>query len=683
MKETPIKRRLRGYAFDPSLSNRLDTFQINEIVYEIPWEEVTVENGVLKTEYLEIVDYDPSLQKFYKMIDLDDRMVLANNGLNPSESNPMFHQQMVYAVVMTTIHNFENALGRKIHWNTRRLEYNPNAENKHKYEEYVDRLRIYPHALRDANAYYSPEKKALLFGYFHADYGNRMDQLPGSLVFTCLSHDIIAHETTHAILDGLQKYYNEATNADVLAFHEAFADIVALFQHFSFPEVLYHQIAKTRGNLGEQNLLGELAQQFGVAIGNYGSLRDAIGGINPETGKWEPKTPDPMEYCETNEPHARGSILVAAIFDAFLNVYERRVADLYRIATNGTGILPQGDLHPDLVNRLATEAAKTAKDILYMCIRAIDYCPPVDITFGEYIRAIITADMDINPEDPCAYRLALVEAFKRRGIFPTGIKTLSVESLCYQRINIGDTKNDRLIGIIVSFLRDYANRIAYHTDRKVIYDINNASISGSIPYYLRNLMGLGKYGKIIGLHKRIGEKFESSPEFIQLSGLLFGMDFERFGILPSKSSYNTAASFQVHNLKLVSRIGHGSNHVNQVLFSIVQRCGVIMENGTYKGPFRPGYNDMVPEEHQSNGFLYRAGCTLIMDLDTRKLVYAIKKPLVVMKNKTEYEINREAIEEQWRFMTDAAENHINEFQLYFGMGSNNGLTEPFALLHQH
>ena len=33
-------------------------------------------------------------------------------------------------------------------------------------------------------------------------------------------------------------------------FHEAFADIVALFQHFTFPEILRHQIAHTRGALG-------------------------------------------------------------------------------------------------------------------------------------------------------------------------------------------------------------------------------------------------------------------------------------------------------------------------------------------------------------------------------------------------------------------------------------------------
>jgi hypothetical protein len=46
-------------------------------------------------------------------------------------------------------------------------------------------------------------------------------------------------------------------------------------------------------------------------------------------------------------------ILVAAIFDAFLAIYEKRTADLLRIATSGTGILGLGAIHPDLVERLS------------------------------------------------------------------------------------------------------------------------------------------------------------------------------------------------------------------------------------------------------------------------------------------------------------------------------------------
>ncbi len=335
----PALRKLRAYAFDPSLSLQLDNAVINNITYKVPWEEIRP--GPVG-EYLEIIDRDPSSDCTYIPVNLDDRFILAQDGLNPSESNPQFHQQMVYAVAMTTIKNFEKALGRKITWSSLLKKGNNNTD-------FVERLRIYPHALREPNAYYSPEKKAVLFGYFSANPDSPSSMLPGATVYTCLSHDIIAHEVTHALLDGLHRRYIEATHEDSLAFHEAFADIVALFQHFTFPEVLKSQIAKTRGDLSSENLLGQLAQEFGKAIGHYGSLRDALGAYNDEKGKWEPHKPRPDEYKTIYEPHARGGILVATIFDMFTRIYKKRVADLCRLATGGSGVLPEGELHPDLV----------------------------------------------------------------------------------------------------------------------------------------------------------------------------------------------------------------------------------------------------------------------------------------------------------------------------------------------
>ena len=157
---------------------------------------------------------------------------------------------------MDTIAQFEDALGRVVLWSprvTRRADG---------YDEYVGQLRVYPHGLRDANAYYSPEKKALIFGYFEAD-DTHPNIAPGSTIFSCLSHDIIVHEASHAILDGIHARFTEASNPDVLAFHEAFADIVALFKHFSHSEVLVDQISATRGDLETDNLLGQLAQEFG------------------------------------------------------------------------------------------------------------------------------------------------------------------------------------------------------------------------------------------------------------------------------------------------------------------------------------------------------------------------------------------------------------------------------------
>lgn len=694
MIKRPPYRKLRGYAFDPSLSLKMDTAPINDIVYKVPWEYV-MEGPI--GEYIEVIDYDPTVDKFYAQVDLNHPFLLAQDGLEPSESNPRFHQQMVYAVAMTTIKNFEKALGRKILWSPHRLE------DPAKYEEYVQRLRIYPHAMREPNAYYSPLKKALLFGYFASSPADETLHMPDSLVFTCLSHDIVAHETTHAILDGMYNHYNEPTNADMLAFHEAFADIVALFQHFTFPEVLRHQIARTRGDLTSQNLLGQLAQEFGSAIGGYGSLRDAIGQTNPDTGEWKPLQPDPDDYRTILEPHARGSILVAAVFDAFLAIYKSRVADLLRIASEGSGILRQGELHPDLVNRLAAEAAKAADHVLKMCIRALDYCPPVDLTFGDYLRGIITADVDLIADDNRDYRLAFIEAFRRRGIYPQDINTLSVESLRHQPRNLRlqkaeankldiesdyskQTVSDETLQnllVINDFLREYAEIIKYESNRQEIYNKTNRHIAGDYT---------DKKNILLGLHARLNFKFsvKGSYDFAEITGLAFLKEHEKIGV--SKSGRYTGPSFQIQNLRLVNRVGPDGSHVNQVVFSIMQRSGVVYKNGKFTGHYLPPVGTKTKQKNTSavkipeGGFELRGACTLIFDLDTQQLKYAISKPILDMEKlveKKQVDINKKRLETQYRFQYEEdGDRQGNEFNAYFGNGIHR-ITEPFAFLHQH
>ncbi len=656
MKPThPPFRKLRGYAFDPLLSSQSATADINSVIYRVNWE--SLQPGPIG-EYVEVIDYDPTIQQYYEPVELDHPFLLAQDALAPSESNPQFHQQMVYAVVMTTIQNFEHALGRKVIWGSRRVA------DRTKYEEYVQRLRIYPHALRDANAYYTPQKKALLFGYFAATPANPAQQMPGSLVFTCLSHDIIAHETTHAILDGMHRFYNEPSNPDVLAFHEAFADIVALFQHFTFPEVLKRQIAETKGDLAAQSLLGKLAQEFGTAIGNYGSLRDAIG--TDESGKWEPKQPKVEDYLNTSEPHDRGSILVAAVFEAFINIYKNRVADLLRIASNGTGILRRGELHPDLVNRLAGEASKAAGHVLNMCVRALDYCPPVDLTFGEYLRAIITADADLVADDRRKYRLILIEAFRRRGIYPQGIKTLSVESLRYPLEPAANFENPRLFEILADFLREYRNRIMYKLNREEIFNTSREFIGGKdVPDDL-------------SLHQRIYSKFDESADFECLTGLVFGPDWQNLGIRTSKA-YGTGPSFSVENLRLVSRVGPDGNQINQIVFSLVQRAGVRLEDGKLVGYYIPDDNENPPK----GGMQIRGGCTLIFDLDTLKLKYAVAKPLLDLNTALGQprQLDMGRIAKQAAYQNDGDVMAPSEFSKFFGQSLNSVTSEPFALLH--
>ena len=562
----PPSRRLRVYAFDPTLAARLDTLSINEALVEIPWEGL--EPGPVG-EYLEVVDIDPSSRACYAPVDLDDRRLLATNGHAPSEANPQFHQQMAYAVARQTIDYFERALGRRALWAPRFTEVDGKTQ-----EQYVRRLRIYPHALRAANAYYSPERKALLFGYFRASELTPGDDLPGGTVFGCLSHDIISHETTHALLDGLHRRFAEPTTPDALAFHEAFADIVAIFQHFALPEALRHQIERTRGDIGRQNLLGELARQFGAASRGYGALRDAIG--HWEDGQWVASKPSRDDYANATEAHDRGAVLVAAVFDAFLQIYRARTVDLVRLSSGGTGVLPEGAIPADLVERLAREAAKVAEQVLMMCIRALDYCPPVDMTFGDYLRALITADRDIVSDDRRAYRVAFISAFRDRGIYPEGVRHLGVESLAWEPPP-APLDPERLRAILgemdLGWNLTVDRETAWRTSRR-----NAAKLHGWL----------------------------MSPKVSDREIGLLGLSRDPQAIPPIEGMEGSLDGIEVHSVRPARRVRLDGRIRTDLVVEITQAW------------------DAVKPQPAT----FRGGCTLLVDLDTRDIRYLIRKRLL-------------------------------------------------------
>jgi hypothetical protein len=542
------------------------------MIAPVPWE--CLDPGPVG-EYLEVVDCDPASSCFYAPVDLNDPMLLAQDGLEPSEGNPKFHQQMAYAVASMTIRNFERALGRRALWAPRKTE----APGGEKQDQYIPHLRIYPHALREANSYYDPEKKALLFGYFSATDPTPGTYLPGGTVFCCLSHDVIAHETTHALLDGVHRRFLEPTNPDVLAYHEAFADLVALFQHFTFPEVLRDQIARTRGDLAGQNLLGQLAQEFGLATGERGALRDALGKVD-ENGHWKRSEPDPTALAKTYECHARGAILVAAVFDAFVSIYKSRVADLLRIATGGTGVLPAGALHPDLVNRLAVEAAKSAQHVLTMCVRAVDYLPPVDVTFGEYLRALITADHDLVADDDRGYRAAFIDSFRRHGIYPRDVRALSLDSLLWK-----PPTGEPLwqADVIKSILAPMKDRWTLDGCRHTIY--NDAETARA------------------KLHEALKSYIPDACCAL--------------GIVPAWANGDTA-KFEVHSVRPARRVGPDGQTQFDIIVEITQRCWVDEAGKLY----------LVEDENSppsDNLMFFRGGCTLVVDGDTGEIRYTIRK----------------------------------------------------------
>lgn len=658
----PNYRKLRVLAFDPSLAINLETAEINQLTLKVPWEELTL--GPVG-EYIEVIDYDPASGFFYEPVYLDDPHIIAKNGLMPSESNPQFHQQMVYAVAMTTIGQFERALGRVAFWSDH--EQLPDGTYV---DQFVRRLRIYPHALRDKNAYYSPSKKALLFGYFPVTSKNPSNS-PGTLVFTCLSHDIIAHEVTHALLDGVHPRFNEATNIDVHAFHEAFSDIIALFQHFSYPQVLENQIKKTRGNLQSENLLGQLAQQFGKATGRGEALRDALGGIDKDTGLWEFRNPDPFALDIIVKPHARGSILVAAVFRAFLLMYKKNTADLYRIATQGTGKLPEGDIHPDLTKRLAREASECADRVLQMCIRAIDYCPPLGINFGDFLRGIITADLDFVPEDD-QYRIVFVQSFREWGIRPQQVTSTGIDGL--QWPSADELMRNKSSTQYMDSFEILENRKKEQDDKRdsmkkylkdnFLSEITNWNLESDRYEVWKKLRRLRKQ---VNIWLKTGDYLTRDYED------LFGLIIRKESHMPKTifCDHLGNPSIEVHSVRPTVRQTIAGSYSTDIVIEVTQRRRGYIDSEVQNKKD----NQKKPLSNEEQGdFIYRAGSTIIINPTNQEIRRIIKTPGTIASNE---ELNRLR-----RFLMGDDGEMGNAFTNSFSPNNDIDRDEPFYLLHK-
>ena len=417
--KTPEFRPLKIYAIDSSRGRTPG----NIITLSVKYEKLLP--GPVG-ERIRVIDYDYSRDCFYDPVDLDDPLISMQEGVAPSESDPHFHQQMVYAVDSETLRRFEVALGRTIR--SRRMN-----------EATPFILRIYPHGIRGANAY-PASSGSLVFGYFAAGKDATGRIVPGQTVFTCLMNDVIRHETTLGIYWALRPdHVRHIMSGDSAAFMEGFADACGLLLHYSHRDALLDTIQRTggliyksvirpdakpisdaaqiQGELGENNPFITLAPSFGEAIGRGQGLRSALSKANPSAIE------------EVTEPHARGQILLAAIFDAFFSIYVHRSQDLFRIYRAGGGKVDSIDLPYVLAQSLADEANQIATRVFNMCVRALDYCPPVGFQFGDFLRACVTADHQCDPVDGWGVREALIQAFRGRGIRPRGTPFFSEDGL--------------------------------------------------------------------------------------------------------------------------------------------------------------------------------------------------------------------------------------------------------------
>jgi hypothetical protein len=403
--DDPPRRVLRVYTQDPGTA-RSDG-AIAEV--ELPWEPL----GPGPTGHVFVVrDIHKPTGDVWAPVDLDDFRVTVDKGLPPSTTNPGFAQQMTYTVAMATYERFRMALGRLPEFS---------AAVRRRSEK--GRIEIRPHWDREDNAYYEPEDAALCFGYVTSSGRSRGATQSGAYVFTCLSHDVIAHETTHAMLDGLRPHLMRPSNPDVAAFHEGFADLVALLMRFRYRDVIRRGLEESKDLMLDSALLTEMARQWGRTDGDGQS---PLRRIVYRQGSSDEPVPAEDRYDPKKEHHDLGAVLVAAVFEAMSRIFRKKTKTLRKIGEQS----PHARDH--LIDLLTTAARDLASQFLNIIIRAVDYCPPIDLTFGEFLRALITADWVTVPADPYQYREALVLAFRRYGITVPGVPDLSEEALLWK-----------------------------------------------------------------------------------------------------------------------------------------------------------------------------------------------------------------------------------------------------------
>jgi hypothetical protein len=310
----------------------------------------------------------------------------------------------VFGTVHKTIAMFEeqDALGRPVDW----------AFD-------APQLLVVPRAGEMPNAYYERESHSLQFFYFPAP--DPTDAGSKTCIYTANSQDIVAHETAHALLDGIAPDLYSAISSQSLAIHEAVADLASLLVSLRSRELTRYVLRERQGQISDTNAFSGLAEQFAMALN---LKRHYLRYLN---------IPRQVRNIPSHEPHDLSTVLSGAFYQLLLKTYENLrqyyalgpgpdrpvVAEpeaKYVVETAIAGELlsptqPTSEsLGPD-----AKALFVAAERIKRTLLRGLDYLPPGDVNFADLARAVLAADEASHP-DSSTFREWLIQEFLDRGI---------------------------------------------------------------------------------------------------------------------------------------------------------------------------------------------------------------------------------------------------------------------------
>jgi hypothetical protein len=326
-------------------------------------------------------------------VDLEAPQPVAYAGFAPVPDDPRYVAQLCYAAACGTWHRWRGALGRDPAWGFDR-PMEPGAEDAPR--------RLHVAASAAGGARYDATGVIIT--------GTAEGALGGAGPRRALSHDDVARATARAVLHGLRPHLAEPCNADAPALRDALADLTATLQRASWRETARAALLDALAGASGPQALVDVGARMAAAIRGMDAVGDA--GVPDHDGV------------------SRAALLTAAVWDAFAAVWARRVQPIVRVAGGTDTLAPDGAGEP-LLDLLGASASATASHLLCMCLRAVDYLPPVDATFGDWLRAAITADRELVPDDRWRYREALVTACERRGIAPHHAGVADTEALAW------------------------------------------------------------------------------------------------------------------------------------------------------------------------------------------------------------------------------------------------------------
>ena len=296
--------------------------------------------------------------------------------------NPHFHQLNVWAVVQRVLEFYEEpqALGRPVPWG-----FDGN------------RLIVVPHAGYGENAFYDQHSKSLQFYYFGDE------DSPG---FTCLSFDIIAHETGHAILDGIRPLYNQLSSVQTAAFHEFIGDLTAITLALFNRDIRQFVSKTTAGRLDEADVLANIAPEFGEEVQGRPYLRTAFNQKNMS------------DVQDSLSPHNVSQVLTGAMYDILTGIATKHLEKNLPDEMEEPDAEEDGTTTPEPSRKVTPAQALwwAADRFRRVALQPLDLCPPCDIQFIDYAKAVIRNDILTNPVDEQGYRQVMLDVFHRRGL---------------------------------------------------------------------------------------------------------------------------------------------------------------------------------------------------------------------------------------------------------------------------